>query len=132
MKKTLMTRTYSPITYSPLLHFLGTFHRRWRLREEEARSTLENDAMGPRWITTEPRAYYMNNIALSPKENAALWDTFKTAPVGSKVITTSVMVSVRDDASWQSKYDDVPLIALHSVSKGYAYKRGLVCYTRIA
>ena len=94
--------------------------------------TLENDKMGPRWITAEPRAYYMNNIALSPKENAALWGMFKNAPVGSKVITTSVMVSVRHDASWQSKYDGVTLVARHSISKGFAYKRGLVCYTRIA
>ena len=90
------------------------------------------DTMSPRWINPATAcAYYMNNIALKPKENGALWNILKTAPVGSKIITTSVMMSVRNDANWQMVYDDAPLIARHSTSQGKIYSRGLVCYTRV-
>ena len=96
------------------------------------RCIFERGPMTAGWIDNEqPRAYYMNNIALTSQQNEALWSILKTAPTGSKIITTSIMASVRGDRAWTMQRDEVPLVAHHAISKGKTYSHGLVYYTRV-
>ena len=92
------------------------------------------EPMSSSWIHHSPRCYYINNLALSFAKNEALWEIFKAAPVGSKVIATSVLTSKRqceDGGRWRMHYDPFPFTAHHSVSAGKTYAHGLVCYTRV-
>ena len=93
---------------------------------------LEMGKLTCKWIVPQqPRVYYMNNLALEPKENEAIWKILSQAPVGSKVITTSLMTHIRG-GGWEMNYDKVPFAARHSIHEnGKQCKRGLVCYTRV-
>ena len=93
---------------------------------------LDHGYMSRGWLDQQPRLYYMNNLALDEKQNEALWSIFSHASRGSIVLSTCVLVFIRNaENGWRMHYDGVAFSAIHSTNKkGKPHERGLVVYTK--